>query len=159
MGKIRVEDLATNMGIDLQDLVFKLKSIGVVLDDKNPTIDAEVIEGVLKGKMLHQPREVILRDKESKKTATPARRRPPQRRMPTGLRPPRRRMIQRVEQRIKTIPATEKPKPQAPVEAAPAPEPQEVPVVDATSVEAAATTSAAAAPPVEKESHRVRNQG
>jgi translation initiation factor IF-2 len=140
MGKIRVEDLASMMGIDLQDLVFKLKSIGVSLDDEDPTIDSEVIEGVLKGKILHQPREVILRDKEAKKSATPKRTRPLQQRRPTGLRPPRRRMIQRVEQRIKTIPATEKPKPpespapevetppveaQAPEVAAPVPEPVE----------------------------------
>ena len=132
MGKIRVEELAGMMGIDMQDLVFKLKSIGVSLDEENPTIDSEVIEGVLKGKILHQPREVILRDKESKKTVTPARRRPPQRRMPTGLRPPRRRMIQRVEQRIRTIPTTEKPKPVV----EPVPASEEVPVVETPITEA-----------------------
>jgi translation initiation factor IF-2 len=155
MGKIRVEDLAGMMGIDMQDLVFKLKSIGVSLDEKNPTIDSEVIEGVLKGKILHQPREVILRDKESKKTVTAARRRPPQRRMPTGLRPPRRRMIQRVEQRIRTIPTTEKPKPvveatpaleEVPVEATPTPEVTIAPPVEQVAPESEPTTPPAVEP-------------
>ena len=113
MGKIQVKDLAQMMGIAEQDLVFKLKSIGVRLDDENPKIDKEVIEAVLQGKSLRHPREVILRDKEAQATAPTARKRPPTRRAPLGpRRPPRRRtIIQRVEPRIKAIPATEKPKP------------------------------------------------
>ena len=105
MGKIRVEDLAHKYG-DRPSRIWSSSSsrLAWFSTRRIRTIDSEVIEGVLKGKMLHQPREVILRDKESKMTATPARRRPPQRRMPTGLRPPKRRMIQRVEQRIRTIP-------------------------------------------------------
>jgi translation initiation factor IF-2 len=111
MGKIRVEDLAQMMGVEHQDLIFKLKSIGVSVDEKNPTIDSTLIEAVLKGKALHQPREVIIRDEESAATARTARRRPPQRRMPPSpLRPTRRRMIQRVEPRIKTIPTAEPPR-------------------------------------------------
>jgi translation initiation factor IF-2 len=99
------------MGVEHQDLIFKLKSIGVSVDEKNPTIDSTLIEAVLKGKALHQPREVIIRDEESAATARTARRRPPQRRMPPGpLRPTRRRMIQRVEPRIKTIPTSEPPR-------------------------------------------------
>jgi translation initiation factor IF-2 len=99
------------MGVEHQDLIFKLKSIGVSVDEKNPTIDSTLIEAVLKGKALHQPREVIIRDEESAATARSARRRPPQRRMPPGpLRPTRRRMIQRVEPRIKTIPTSEPPR-------------------------------------------------
>ncbi|MGB6642174.1 MAG: translation initiation factor IF-2 N-terminal domain-containing protein, partial [Thermoanaerobaculia bacterium] len=86
MGKIRVEDLARKMGIPEQDLLFKLKSIGVRLDEKDPRIDTSVIQAILTGQSLPQPREVILRDEESKASApTPAsRRRPPQRRMPPG---------------------------------------------------------------------------
>jgi translation initiation factor IF-2 len=113
MGKIRVEDLARKMGIPEQDLLFKLKSIGVRLDEKDPRIDTSVIQAILTGQSLPQPREVILRDEESKASAPTAasRRRPPQRRMPPGpLRPTRRRtIIQKVEPRIKTIPTSEPP--------------------------------------------------
>ena len=73
MGKIRVEALAQMMGIANQDLVFKLKSIGVRLEGEDPTIDSEIIEAVLHGKSLRHPREVILRDKEAEATAPPAR--------------------------------------------------------------------------------------
>ena len=117
MGKIRVKDLAEMMGLAEQDLIFKLKSIGVRLDDEHPMIDKEVIEAVLQGKSLRHPREVILRDKEAQATAPVQRKRPPTRRAPIGQRrPPRRRpIIQRVEPRIKTIPTTETPKPASPV--------------------------------------------
>ena len=92
MGKIRVKDLAQKMGVPEQDLLFKLKSIGVRVDDEeNAQIDTSVIQAILEGKRLPQPREVILRDEESKATA-PSRRRPPHRRMPANpLRPQRRR--------------------------------------------------------------------
>ncbi len=112
MGKIRVAELAQMMGIANQDLVFKLKSIGVRLDDENPTIDSEVIEAVLQGKSLRHPREVILRDAEAKAAVPPpARRRIPTRRMPVSPRRPARRrtIIQKVEPRIKTIPTAERP--------------------------------------------------
>ena len=111
MGKIRVRDLAQKMGVPEQDLLFKLKSIGVRLDEENPEIDTGVIQAILEGKRLPQPREVILRDEEAKASATTTtvRRRPAPRRMPAGpVRPGRRRpMIQRVEPRIKTLPTTE----------------------------------------------------
>lgn len=126
MGKIRVRDLAQKMGVPEQDLLFKLKSIGVRLDEENPEIDTGVIQAILEGKRLPQPREVILRDEEAKASATttPARRRPAPRRMPASpVRPGRRRpMIQRVEPRIKTLPTTEPPKvDRPPVETTPAP--------------------------------------
>ena len=126
MGKIRVRDLAQKMGVPEQDLLFKLKSIGVRLDEENPEIDTGVIQAILEGKRLPQPREVILRDEEAKASATsaPARRRPAPRRMPPSpIRPGRRRpMIQRVEPRIKTLPATEPPRvDKPPVETTPVP--------------------------------------
>ena len=126
MGKIRVKDLAQKMGVSEQDLLFKLKSIGVRVDDEeNAQIDTSVIQAILEGKRLPQPREVILRDAESKATAPTVRRRPPQRRMPPNpLRPQRRRpLIQRVEPRIKTLPSTEPPRPTA-VEEPPAQAPE-----------------------------------
>ncbi len=164
MGKIRVKDLAQMMGIANQDLVFKLKSIGVRLEEENPTIDSDVIEAVLQGKSLRNPREVILRDKEAKAAAPAApRRRPPSRRMPTSPRRPLRRrpMIQKVEPRIKTIPVTEtKQAPEAvpPAAEAPAEQPIEAPATPpAEAKEKPAPTPAAeqveapvtAEPPVE----------
>ena len=142
MGKIRVEDLAKKMGIPNQDLVFKLKSIGVRLDEKDPRIDADIIKAVLEGKSMRLPREVILRDKEAQATAPQPRRRPPTRRMPTGpVRPGRRRMIQRVEPRIKTIPTSEPEKKQ------PTPEPAAPAATGAPAAPAAPTASTASTAP------------
>ncbi len=152
MGKIRVKDLAQMMGIANQDLVFKLKSIGVRLEDENPTIDSDVIEAVLHGKSLRNPREVILRDKEAKAAAPAApRRRPPSRRMPASPRRPlrRRTMIQKVEPRIKTIPVTEPKKPEpAATPAATAPPAVERPTAAPAAPPAAARAKAGSAPAV-----------
>ena len=91
MGKIRIRDLAKKMGVPEQDLLFKLKSIGVRVDEEDAQIDTSVIQAILEGKRLPQPREVILRDEEAKASApaaTPRRRRPPQRHLPPNpLRP------------------------------------------------------------------------
>ena len=146
MGKIRVRDLAQKMGVPEQDLLFKLKSIGVRLDEENPEIDTGVIQAILEGKRLPQPREVILRDEEAKASATTTtvRRRPAPRRMPTSpVRPGRRRpMIQRVEPRIKTLPTTEPPKvDKPPVETTPVPP-------EVTLSEEATSTTAPADPAV-----------
>ncbi len=153
MGKIRVSDLAKMMGIVEQDLVFKLKSIGVRLEEENPTIDADVIEAVLHGKSMRNPREVILRDKETKAAApAPQRRRPPARRLPSSARRPlrRRSMIQKVEPRIKTIPTSEpKPAPTPTPTATPAPAAPTPPVETrkpAAPEVAAKATPAASAP-------------
>lgn len=131
MGKISVEELAKKMGIENQDLVFKLKSIGVQLDEQNPQVDSEIIAAVLQGKSMRQPREVILRDAEAKASVPKPRKRPPQRRMPTGLKPRGRRMIQRVEPRIKTIPSTKPAQPATPPVAPPV-EPEAKPTETAT---------------------------
>lgn len=103
MGKIQVENLARLMGVDKQDLVFKLKSIGVRVEGDDAHIDTDVLQAFLQGKSLPQPREVMLRDGQT--LAQPQRRTPPPRRMPSGpQRPGRRRpMIQRVEPRIRTL--------------------------------------------------------
>lgn len=123
MGKIRVAELAKAMGVEHQDLLFKLQSIGVRLADGEDTIDSELVRAVLEGRSLAHPREVILRDAEAKETAPSASQRRTARRLrpTTPLRPARRRtMIQRVEPRIKTIPVSERPKPE-PTEAPPEP--------------------------------------
>jgi translation initiation factor IF-2 len=139
MGKIRIRELAEKMGVPEQDLLFKLKSIGVRVDEEDAQIDTSVIQAILEGKRLPQPREVILRDEEAKASApTQApRRRAPQRHLPQSpLRPTRRRtIIQKVEPRIKTIPATE-----------PAATPAGAPATPAGSAGSAAAT----APPAER---------
>src|SRR5262245_24011370 len=116
MGKIPVQELARMMGVPKQDLVFKLKSIGVRVEGEDAHIDTDVISAILQGKKLPQPREVILRDEQTPEaapkrvgTAVPARRPPT-----NPLRPARpRNVIQRVEPRIKTLPASERPLTQA----------------------------------------------
>ena len=101
------------MGISNQDLVFKLKSIGVRVEGDDAAIDTDIIQAILQGKKLPHPREVILRDEQT--PVEPARRRtaapPPQARRPAAnpLRPNRpRTLIQKVEPRIQTLPASER---------------------------------------------------
>lgn len=107
MAKIRVADLARNMGLDHQDLVFKLKSIGVRVEGEEAQIDTDIIKAILQGKRLPQPREVILRDDSEEAAAPqapaakPVAKAPPLRR-PAGARP-RRSMIQKVEPRIREL--------------------------------------------------------
>jgi translation initiation factor IF-2 len=118
MGKIPVQELARMMGITNQDLVFKLRSIGVRVEGDNAHIDTDMISAILQGKKLPHPREVILRDEAAAATAPPPQRRAPLgRRMPPNpLRPSRpRTLIQKVEPRIQTIPVTERPAPPAAV--------------------------------------------
>lgn len=165
MGKIPVEDLAQLMGVGKQDLVFKLRSIGVRVDEDHAHIDTSVLQAILKGKQLAQPREVILRDAEAKQTTPPPRHPGLRRPAPPGPARPRGRrrpMIHRVEPRIKTIPKTEVAKPAVPPataspgasEAAPAAEAAEAqPAVAgtapvATTVDAEATTAQPTAPTV-----------
>jgi translation initiation factor IF-2 len=113
MAKISVKELAKRMGIPNQDLMFKLKSIGVRVDEENADLDASVLQAILGGKKLPHPREVILRDEEAQAAAPRpgvSRRPGPHRRLaPNPLRPQRRRtIIQKVEPRIKTIPVSER---------------------------------------------------
>src|SRR5436305_12323728 len=75
MGKIRVQDLARMMQISNQDLVFKLKSIGVRAEGDDAHIDTDIIQAILQGKKLPHPREVILRDEQAPQAVDPARRR------------------------------------------------------------------------------------
>jgi translation initiation factor IF-2 len=151
MGKIRVQDLAKKMGIPNQDLVFKLKSIGVRVEGDDAHIDTDIIQAILSGKKLPHPREVILRDQQ---TQEDPRRRLPLRRPPVNpLRPARpRTMIQKAESRIRTLPVTQKPRPEPerPKPEAPRPEsarPAETrPAAAAASAAAGAATAATPAP-------------
>jgi translation initiation factor IF-2 len=115
MGKIRVQDLAKMMAISNQDLIFKLKSIGVRVEGEDAHIDSDIITAILQGKKLPHPREVILRDESAPLEA--ARRRPTaampvpaaRRPAPNPLRPQRpRTLIQKVEPRIQNLPMSER---------------------------------------------------
>jgi translation initiation factor IF-2 len=116
MGKIRVQDLATMMAISNQDLVFKLKSIGVRVEGDDASIDTDIVQAILQGKKLPHPREVILRDEPAapvevaRRRAGPAPAPTPARRPPANpLRPQRpRTLIQKVEPRIQNIPMSER---------------------------------------------------
>ncbi|HVS02823.1 MAG TPA: translation initiation factor IF-2 [Thermoanaerobaculia bacterium] len=117
MGKIRVQDLARMLHMEDQDLMFKLRSIGVRVEGQDAQVDTDVLKAVLEGKKLATPREVIVRDEES--AAAPARPTPPPRRMPPGPpgrrppgpppRPRPRTTIHKVEPRIPTLPTRERP--------------------------------------------------
>ncbi len=116
MGKIRVQDLARMMSISNQDLVFKMKSIGVRVEGDDAHIDSETLQAIIQGKKLPHPREVILRDEptaaEAQKKRAPAPAPAPTNLRPAinPLRPGRpRTLIQKVEPRIQTLPASERP--------------------------------------------------
>ncbi|MFL6292591.1 MAG: translation initiation factor IF-2 [Thermoanaerobaculia bacterium] len=132
MGKIRVQDLATMMGISNQDLIFKLKSIGVRVEGDDAAIDTDIIQAILQGKKLPHPREVILRDEQTPVAVDQNRRRaggaaapPPtaaRRPLTNQLRPQRpRTLIQKVEPNIRELPVSERTG--APLMPAPAVEP------------------------------------
>ncbi|MEL7061457.1 MAG: translation initiation factor IF-2 N-terminal domain-containing protein, partial [Acidobacteriota bacterium] len=124
MGKIRLKDLARRLKLPEQDLMFKLRSIGVRFEGDDPAIDSEIIQAILQGKRLPQPREVIVRDDGEEIVEARAPGRPRQR--PSNLRPQRRSMIQRVEPKIRELEVGAKPaaKPAKPEAEAPRPQPQ-----------------------------------
>ncbi|MES1241236.1 MAG: translation initiation factor IF-2 [Acidobacteriota bacterium] len=153
MGKIRVQDLATMMGISNQDLVFKLKSIGVRVEGDDASIDTDIVQAILQGKKLPHPREVILRDEPaapvaatSRRTGGPAPAPPPARRPAANpLRPQRpRTLIQKVEPRIQNMPVTERTERGAPAEFAhPVPPPAPTPSAPLHQAQAHPSASAA----------------
>ncbi|HUP42410.1 MAG TPA: hypothetical protein VM599_04305, partial [Thermoanaerobaculia bacterium] len=98
------------MNLPGQELVFKLKSIGVRVEGDDAQIDTDTLQAILQGKKLPHPREVILRDEEAKATAARTRQAPRRRPPPSPLRPTRpRTMIHRVDAPIKSMPVRERP--------------------------------------------------
>ena len=104
------------MSISNQDLVFKMKSIGVRVEGDDAHIDSETLQAIIQGKKLPHPREVILRDEpaaaeaQRKRAPAPAPASAPIRPQANPLRPGRpRTLIQKVEPRIQTLPASERP--------------------------------------------------
>ncbi len=110
MAKIRLQDLARTMGVPEQDLMFKLRSIGVRIEGDDAAIDSETMKAIVQGKRLPQPREVILRDDSGQAPAPPPSAPVTPQHQPSPLRPVRRKsMIQRVEKPIREIPTKEPP--------------------------------------------------
>ena len=112
MGKVRVTDLARKIGMAEQDLVFKLRSIGVRVEGDDAQVDTDVLKQVFEGKRLATPREVIVRDEDAARTAAAVARpgAPAGRRLPAEPpRPTRRAIIHKVEAPIPTLPHRDRP--------------------------------------------------
>src|SRR5437762_3538568 len=65
MGKIRVEELAEQMGIGSKEVLFLLQSIGVDVKSPQAALDESTVLAILQGKT-HAPKQLIVRDSESK---------------------------------------------------------------------------------------------
>jgi len=149
MAKIRVQDLARMMQIPEQDLIFKLRSLGVRVEGSDAGIEAEALQAILQGKKLASPREVIMDDggaapppaaRPASEPTTTAQRRP----AVNPLRPARpRTIIQKVEPRILTLPASQPDRATTVAAPTPAAEPPAAP----TAPPAAAAAPATAPPP------------
>jgi translation initiation factor IF-2 len=111
MQKIRVADLASRIKMDSQDLIFKLRSIGVRVEGEDALVDFEVLKQVLEGKRLATPREVIVRDEDPNPAVAPRPGAPaPTRQLPPEPpRPTRRAIIHKVEAPIPTLPHRDHP--------------------------------------------------
>jgi translation initiation factor IF-2 len=65
MGKIRVEELAAQMGVGSKEVLFLLQSIGVDVKSPQATLDESTVLAILQGKT-HAPKQLIVRDSEPK---------------------------------------------------------------------------------------------
>lgn len=74
----RVGDLAQQMGVSVDELLFKLRSIGVEVGNANDTLDLPTVRAIITGETLQRrPREVIVRREvtpaeEARQPAAPA---------------------------------------------------------------------------------------
>ena len=58
----RVGDLAHQMGVTVEELIFKLRSIGVDVTSADNTLDLSTVRDIITGQTLvRRPREVIVR--------------------------------------------------------------------------------------------------
>jgi translation initiation factor IF-2 len=86
----RVGDLAQQMGVTAEELIFKLRSIGVDVTNEENTLDLSTVRDIITGQTLvRRPREVIVRQSQ---TAAEEQRKAP---IPTVERPKRRRVARR----------------------------------------------------------------
>jgi len=65
MGKIRVDELAAQMGVGSKEILFLLQSIGVDVKSPQAALDESTVLAILQGKT-HAPKQLIVRDTESK---------------------------------------------------------------------------------------------
>src|SRR4029453_12918075 len=65
MGKIRVEELAEQMGVGTKEVLFLLQSIGVDVKSPQAALDESTVLAILQGKT-HAPKQLIVRDTESR---------------------------------------------------------------------------------------------
>jgi translation initiation factor IF-2 len=65
MGKIRVEELAAQMGIGSKEVLFLLQSIGVDVKSAQAALDESTVLAILQGKT-HAPKQLIVRDAETR---------------------------------------------------------------------------------------------
>jgi translation initiation factor IF-2 len=151
----RVGDLAQQMGVTVEELIFKLRSIGVDVTSAENTLDLSTVRDIITGQTLvRRPREVIVRQssagpEEQRKVSAPPIERPRRRR-------PARRAVALDEElpdevpnlAAMTVPASTKPAMRAAEEAGELPaESLEGAVQDGSTRAAAAEAAAAAAPP------------
>src|SRR5512132_358093 len=65
MAKIRVEELAAQMGVGTKEVLFLLQSIGVDVKSPQAALDESTVLAILQGKT-HAPKQLIVRDTESR---------------------------------------------------------------------------------------------
>ena len=65
MGKIRVEELALQMGLPSKEVLFLLQSIGVDVKSPQAALDETTVLAILQGKT-HAPKQLIVRDTETR---------------------------------------------------------------------------------------------
>src|SRR5262245_20271900 len=132
MGKIKVEELAAQMGIGSKEVLFLLQSIGVDVKSPQAALDESTVLAILEGKT-HAPKQLIVRDAESKafrpqksalsrikiveKTATPEK-------LPEEAAPPRPAATRPAEPKASAKPA---PEPARTAVVAAEPEPEQAP--------------------------------
>lgn len=63
MGQVfRVGDVARQMGVEVPELIFKLRAIGVEVSNAEDTLDLETVRAIIRGETLaRRPKEVIVR--------------------------------------------------------------------------------------------------
>ena len=65
MGKIRVEELAQQMGLPSKEVLFLLQSIGVDVKSPQAALDETTVLAILQGRT-HAPKQLIVRDTEAR---------------------------------------------------------------------------------------------
>jgi translation initiation factor IF-2 len=65
MGKIRVEELAQQMGLPSKEVLFLLQSIGVDVKSAQAALDESTVLAILQGRT-HAPKQLLVRDTETR---------------------------------------------------------------------------------------------